>query len=89
MHILSPGQAVTAGEFKACLKALGWSRRQAARILLGDEEEVAYIHRWAGGRTRVAPWIERHLRSYLGLAPTDQLPTGRIDWSPRLPDLDP
>lgn len=67
-------QGMTAEQFQSCLDALGWSRREAARLLLAEPREAWRIGAWALGRTIIPWWIARDCREHLGLAPDAPFP---------------
>jgi hypothetical protein len=81
------GGALTPGELRGCFRALGWRRQgDAARVLLGDEEDVGQVSRWVRGKTRVPEWVARDLRVLLGLVEGEAWPTGRVAAELVLPD---
>lgn len=74
----------TAGDLRHALRVLGWSQAQAA-VELGASSEYT-VSDWARGARRVPMYIQRHLRTLLGLGPTDPWPSPKPKDHPvRLP----
>ena len=71
--------AMSPAEFRAALRALGWTQAQAGDYLVGRVSVSA----WATGRQPVPEWVARHLRQALGLGVDDPWPTAAHSHAPQ------
>jgi DNA-binding transcriptional regulator YiaG len=76
-------------DFHCALSRLGLSQREAAWVLGVSGSQR--ISEWATGRRRVPRYIQAHLRTLLGIGPTDPWPTvarhHRVVFPPKLRGL--
>lgn len=68
-------EAISPGQFRACLHNLNWDNITAAQNLIGHRsEDAALVGAWAMGTVPVPDWIARHMRRFLKLGMRDSWP---------------